>query len=252
MEIKIGKLELTNTEIKIKTLTKKKTIPLTQLRTIKYNEPGRLKGGNMILTPYYDNPIVVSIAKKHKEDARQVYNYLSSITEQNQPPIHELEQDPTLNTFECQIKEEKQTTFSGTQTYTQKATVKLYDDKITISKSGVFTSLDKGTKTVLFQDVTSLDMDMSTMFTFVILTMAGSPGVVLQHINGPVIQKFYDLLDYKINKFKSANNTSTGNVGNVSDADELERWHSLMEKGVITPEEFEVKKKELLGLWELE
>jgi len=37
--------------------------------------------------------------------------------------------------------------------------------------------------------------------------------------------------------------------GNISDpAMELEKWHSLKEKGIITEEEFNEKKKQLLGL----
>ena len=34
----------------------------------------------------------------------------------------------------------------------------------------------------------------------------------------------------------------------TSDADELMKWHQVMEQGIITQEEFEHKKKEILGL----
>ena len=116
MEIKVGKSIITDTELHQKTLTKKQTIPLTEIREIKYNPPGTLKGGTLVITPYYQNSIIIGVKKKHKENAQQAYEHILNIAEQNQPPISELEQDTTLNPFECNIKEEKQTTFSGTTT----------------------------------------------------------------------------------------------------------------------------------------
>lgn len=246
MEIKLRKAIITDTEL----YHEKQSISLTEIKNVKYNPPGKITGGSLVVTPYYQPPIVIPIIKKEHELAEKIYIYLYNIAEQNQPPISKLEQDPTLNTFQCQIREEKPTTFGGTQTYPENATVKLYDDKIIINKTGLVTKLDKGTKTVLFQDVTSVDMDITTLTTYVILTMPGSPGVVLEHFNRPQIEKFYDLLAYKFHQFKRAGNTAvTGSAGSaVSDADELERWYGLMEKGIITEEEFNLKKKELLGL----
>lgn len=43
-------------------------------------------------------------------------------------------------------------------------------------------------------------------------------------------------------------NPTTQVINNVSTADELMKYKQLMDMGVLTPEEFEVKKKELLGL----
>ena len=39
---------------------------------------------------------------------------------------------------------------------------------------------------------------------------------------------------------------NTSEENNASNADELLKWHELYEKGVISQEEFEAKKKELL------
>ena len=246
--MKVGKAEINNNEITHKSLTKKRTIPLTQIREVTLQEPGTLKGGNLIITPYYDQPLIINISKKDKQDAQQAYQYLTQIAENNQPPIHELEQDPTLTTFNCFIQEERTTMFSGKKENTQKAVVKVYDDKITISKSGMFTKRDKGHKTVQFSDVTSVDLDTGVVYNFIILTMPGSPGVTLQQPDNVLAQKFYDLLSYKFNTFKQSDTSVGVQSGVGSDADDLLKWHELKEKGVISEDEFEAKKKEILGL----
>ena len=118
----------------------------------------------------------------------------------------------------------------------------------------MFSKLDKGSKTVLFQDVTSIDLDLGITYNYIVLTMAGSPGVILQQYDKKQIQKFYDLLHYKFQTFKTdfnnnnANNNQIHVSSPVSDTDELLKWHELKEKGVITEEEFEAKKKQILGL----
>lgn len=241
-------MTINDTEIQIKTLTTKTTIPLHQIKQVTYKQPGTLNKGNITITPYYNKPIKINIPRNQKTEATQAYNYLQQVAEQNTIPIQALEQDPELNPFHCLINEERQTLLRGKTTESQKATVHVYQDRIVIDKQGVFKS-DKGTKTVLFQDITSVDLDMSMTFNYIVLTMAGSGGVTLKSADPFLVERFYDLLLYKFNQFKSASNDSNGGpVGSVSSADELERWHDLLMKGVITQEEFEVKKKELLRL----
>ena len=50
------------------------------------------------------------------------------------------------------------------------------------------------------------------------------------------------------NKINEQSNTSPEVVVKISEADELEKFSKLKEQGIITKEEFEVKKKEILGL----
>lgn len=246
MNTKIGNMTINDKEIQIKTLTTKTIIPLHLIKQVTYKEPGTITKGNMTITPYYNKPIKINISRNQKTDATQTYHYLHTIAEQNNIPIQALEQDPELNPFRCLINEERQTILRGKTTESQKATVQVYEDRIVIDKQGVFKS-DKGTKTVLFQDITSVDLDMSMTFNYVVLTMAGSGGVTLKSADPFLVERFYDLLLYRFDMFKRAG-ASVSNAGSVSDADELERWHDLLLKGVITQEEFELKKKELLGL----
>ena len=55
-------------------------------------------------------------------------------------------------------------------------------------------------------------------------------------------KKYYDM---KLNAIKNPKNIQ---VKSVSEADELKKFADLKEKGIITEEEFNKKKKEILGL----
>ena len=55
-------------------------------------------------------------------------------------------------------------------------------------------------------------------------------------------KKYYDM---KLNAIKNPKNIQ---VNSVSEADELKKFADLKEKGIITEEEFNKKKKEILGL----
>ena len=58
--------------------------------------------------------------------------------------------------------------------------------------------------------------------------------------------KFKSKIDKLISQSKSSNRNSQSQ--HFSSADELEKFSNLLEKGIITEEEFQTKKKELLGL----
>jgi len=59
--------------------------------------------------------------------------------------------------------------------------------------------------------------------------------------------KFKSMIDKLVSKHRSGNNNQTV-VNQLSTADELEKFANLLDKGIITQEEFDKKKKELLGL----
>ncbi|MDD3003008.1 MAG: SHOCT domain-containing protein [Candidatus Shapirobacteria bacterium] len=61
----------------------------------------------------------------------------------------------------------------------------------------------------------------------------------------PMLEKFRDachFINQKITEFATSNNTPT------SVADEIKKYKSLLDDGVITQEEFSAKKKQLLGI----
>ena len=66
----------------------------------------------------------------------------------------------------------------------------------------------------------------------------------------PWPKKYYPLLPYSKTREKDDIHGSSTNKGNTtpSPADEILKYKELMDQGIITQEEFEAKKKQLLGL----
>ena len=59
------------------------------------------------------------------------------------------------------------------------------------------------------------------------------------------MKKIIDYIEERRRSIKAKNNVS---VSSVSSADELGKYKTLLDQGVITQEEFDAKKKQLLGL----
>lgn len=70
---------------------------------------------------------------------------------------------------------------------------------------------------------------------------------VLVSYKSSVATRIIDMLDIEMNKAKNKNNLSQLNEVS-SEADELLKFAELRDKGIITSDEFEAKKKQLLGL----
>jgi len=76
---------------------------------------------------------------------------------------------------------------------------------------------------------------------------ASDPYTVIFNLNQVTDpDKFKSKIDKLISQFKSSNRNSQSQP--ISTADELEKFSNLLEKGIITEEEFQTKKKQLLGL----
>ncbi|WP_462385404.1 SHOCT domain-containing protein [Intestinibacillus massiliensis] len=69
-------------------------------------------------------------------------------------------------------------------------------------------------------------------------------GKKVPQVYSDVISSWRLYLDLHPEEEKPAESTASA----MSTANEIEQYHDLMEKGIITPEEFEAKKKQLLGL----
>ena len=56
------------------------------------------------------------------------------------------------------------------------------------------------------------------------------------------------LREHILNKIKESKSSESSQTSSTSVADELKKFSDLMDQGIITEEEFQAKKKELLGL----
>ena len=58
----------------------------------------------------------------------------------------------------------------------------------------------------------------------------------------------YEIKDYVQSKINSINNQQTTVINPTSGADELRKFKQLLDEGIISQEEFDTKKKQILGL----
>ena len=69
----------------------------------------------------------------------------------------------------------------------------------------------------------------------------------IRYNNEDLFKAFKIQIDNLVSKHRqSANSNSV--INQISSADELEKFSNLLQKGIITQEEFDLKKKQILGL----
>ena len=147
----------------------------------------------------------------------------------------------------------------------------VYDDRVILTQEGargLFTKGLQGEKTYYYNDITSVQFKNCGWTTgFIEFTMAGGidrQGGAFSGVNNdnrftfskPTIGAAKKLAEEMetINTFIQAkireckNGTRVTNIQANSDADEIRKFKELLNEGIITQEEFEAKKKQILGL----
>ncbi len=76
----------------------------------------------------------------------------------------------------------------------------------------------------------------------------GSDSMLIKQINKDTIDPMMEAINREINKARDFGNNSIKQRETVSAADEIKKFKELLDEGVLTQEEFDAKKKELLGL----
>ena len=135
--------------------------------------------------------------------------------------------------------------------------------KIIIKRNGgvaLLTQGFKGDKEIYIKQISSIQLKQAGLLTSGYIQFAFSGGkenkgglldagkdentVIFTKKQQPDFLKLKEELEKAILN----QNTSTTTIKNNSNLEELEKLASLKDKGIITNEEFEIKKKELLGL----
>lgn len=150
--------------------------------------------------------------------------------------------------FECTIEERRSSTFSNTdRRNVDTAYVALFDDYIAIIKESVFLKSNMGIRKVYFNNVTSIDYDTSGklgLSSSLFLNMHSGEHVQLKFISKETVDEVQQRYEKFINE-KNVSNTVQINQ-ETSNADELLKYAELYKQGLLSEEEFEAKKKELL------
>lgn len=140
--------------------------------------------------------------------------------------------------------------------------LKVYEDRIVISHSGIlnfFAMGVHGDKTIYYTDLTAVQYKKpgwtAGHIQFSLLGGRESVGGVLAAssdentitINAKETEEAERIVAYIQNKIKEAKQPKSAATA-VSAADEMMKFKSLLDMGVITQEEFDAKKKQLLGM----
>ncbi len=142
----------------------------------------------------------------------------------------------------------------------------VYEDRIKIQHKGVRNFLAmgiNGDKTVYLLDISAIqfkpagDLSGNIQFSIIgsnesktgILAAASDENAVMfTSAKNYDAEEIYKYLNNKLRELKNKRNSSIIQTAPLSSADELKKFKELLDIGVITQEEFDQKKKQLLGL----
>lgn len=146
-----------------------------------------------------------------------------------------------------------------------KTKIVLHEGSMTISRPGIMSKFShgfSGEKTVLFSQISAIQIKKAGFargyIQFVMAgTKEGKSGAIfgdskdeniVYFASGFNNKKVNDSAEEIKNIIEKYNLKSNNNTSNLSSADEILKYKKLLDQNIITQEEFEAKKKELLGL----
>ncbi len=144
---------------------------------------------------------------------------------------------------------EAKATLMGRTNQTYACICYLEQDYLTIEKLSAFTKRDRGDKKINYRKISSIDYDKPGTFGItsgIDLTISGSDVITIRSIFDNSTQNFYNMLTKVVDNIRKPEPAQIIQQEVQSNADELLKWHELYEKGVISEEEFNQKKNELL------
>ena len=150
--------------------------------------------------------------------------------------------------------------------------LRVYEDRVVISRStamGFISQGLKGEKTFFYNDLSSIEYRKPSIFAngYIKFITAGtrentqsirkigwateealkdSNTLILRAFNKEVPKQSEELYNYILQRISECKLVSA-NSASISSADEILKFKKLLDQGIITQEEFEKKKKELLN-----
>lgn len=136
----------------------------------------------------------------------------------------------------------------GSKVEQQQGTAILQEKSILIRKKSFFRGVDRGEKHIRYDDIITVDLDRKGIF---------SPGAIEIYTSGTQLsirknkakklEPFFKELTKRVHDAKNQK-IIPHQQNQHSPADELRKYAELRDEGIISEEEFEIKKKEILGL----
>lgn len=144
-----------------------------------------------------------------------------------------------------------------------KTLITLTPDTITISRKGVLNSLNhgfKGDKTIQIRNISAVQLKKPGMSNgYIQFTLIGgneSKGGVFSAASDEntvmFTKKFWDQMQmvktFVEDRLSEYNQPAAATVNSVTEADQILAYKNLLDQGIINEVEFELKKKQILGL----
>ena len=143
----------------------------------------------------------------------------------------------------------------------------VYDDHVTLkgkrgANGALRGTLGNGDKDYYYCDLASVQYKKRGLLTtgFIKFEMAGAASyrgwtrgadnsfiISLGYVTNEDAEEAYNYIMKRFREFKENKTVQSSNT-NISSADELKKYKDLLDQGIITQEEFDTKKKQLLGL----
>lgn len=198
-----------------------------------------------LLTEEYGEPM-------SQEEADELFNQQNLQTKlENERKLEQKFGVPFQNRvwFKCTVEEMRHSTFANTNDRDiVDGYVFVEDTFLEIVKESVFLKSKMGTRKIFYDNIASIDHDAKgrlNLSSSLEIYLKSSDRVQLKHVNKGMVDlvtgKYNEYMESKI--YGNAENVTNASTSNV---DELMKYADLYERGLLTQEEFEKKKKELL------
>lgn len=151
--------------------------------------------------------------------------------------------------FSCVLHEKRMSTFGGQKEDVLNGYCFINEDRLIVKKISVFTKSKMGDKVVPYANINAIDFDNAGKFhvtSSIVISISGFDSIILKNTTE---ENFRLLHDAWLN-FNNKSNESIPTIietNKVSNADELLKYAELYERGLLTKEEFDMKKTQLLG-----
>lgn len=147
--------------------------------------------------------------------------------------------------FQCTIEEVKYSTFSNTPNRNiDTAYVIINEDNVEILKESVWIKSNMGTRKIFYDNITSIDFDARGklhLSSSLIINTKSAEHIQLKNVG----EKNYNLLNDAFENFMKKP-SQTAVISKSSKADDLLKYAELFEKGLISKEEFNLLKNEII------
>ena len=189
---------------------------------------------------------------KHLEKVRKdEEKHIRNLEKQNEK-IRKIEEKFNIDLtgkkwFECTIEEVKYSTFNNTPNRNiDTAYVVITEEYVEIFKESIWIKSNMGSRKLFYDNITSIDYDARGVFhasSGMIINTKSAEHVQLKHVSEENYKMVHDAFE---NFMKKPSQTAV--ISQSSKADDLLKYADLFEKGLISEEEFNILKREIIAV----